>query len=583
LALRIRFDPQSRNWRRYIPLLDVLASYRRRYLGDDLVAGVVVGVVTVPQAVAYAFLAGLPAEAGLYACLVPMVLYSVFGSSRDLVVGPVAVAALMVVAAASRHAEPFTQNYMEVSLVLCLQAGIFLWFLRIWQLGGVVNLLSQPVISGFVNAAAILIILTQIPAFTGIPVTLTENAFILMRELSQRIFELNPATALIGVGSLVVLWLVRRYGYYAAMPITRRVTRKHPITNSGPVIVALLGILAVAWLDLGHQFEVATVGHVPAGLPSLTLPPFDLALWVDLAPASSMIALVVFVESYSIGTTLARRRHRRLDSNQELIALGAASVGAALTGAFPVAGSFSRSSVNYDAGARTQVSAIVCAGVIVVTLLWLTPVFNYLPHTTLAAIIIVSVLGIFDFRPLVEAWTFYRHDAVTHVVTLASVLTFGVESGLLLGLIVSIALFVRRSSRPHIAVLGRLGETPHFRNVDRYDTQTFKHVLVVRIDENLYFANASQVETTLLALLARQPQVRHLLIVCSAINFVDTSGLDMLERLNHQLERDGVRLHLAEVKGPVMDQLKLTELLDDLSGKLFFTTDQAMRELAERN
>jgi sulfate permease, SulP family len=557
----------------------VLTGYRRRYLGDDLVAGVVVGVVTVPQAVAYAFLAGLPAEAGLYACLVPMVLYSIFGSSRDLVVGPVAVAALMVVAAASRHAEPFTQNYMEVSLILCLQAGIFLWFLRIWQLGGVVNLLSQPVISGFVNAAAILIILNQIPAFTGIPVTLTENAFVLTHELARRIFELNPATAIIGAGSFVVLWLVRRFGYYAAVPITRRVTRRHPITNSGPVVVALLGILAVATLNL----EVATVGYVPGGLPNFTLPSLDLAVWLDLAPASSMIALVIFVESYSIGTTLARRRHRRVDSNQELIALGAANVGAALTGAFPVAGSFSRSSVNYDAGARTQISAIVCAGVIVVTLLWLTPVFTYLPHATLAAIIIVSVIGIFDFRPLIEAWTFYRHDAITHVVTLMSVLTFGVESGLLLGLIVSIALFVRRSSRPHIAVLGRLGETPHFRNVDRYDTQTFKHVLAVRIDENLYFANASQVEATLLALLARQPQVRHLLIVCSAINFVDTSGLDMLERLNYQLERDGIRLHLAEVKGPVMDQLKLTELLDDLSGKLFFTTDQAMRELAERN
>jgi sulfate permease, SulP family len=582
LALRIRFDAQAPDWRRYVPLVDILVNYRRRDLGSDIVAGLVVGVVTIPQAVAYAFLAGLPAEAGLYACLVPMALYAVFGSSRDLVVGPVAIAALMVVAAASRHAEPFSHAYAQITTVLCLQAGLFLWLLRAWQMGGVVNLLSQPVIAGFVNAAALLIIFSQLPAFTGIPAALTENAFVLLRDLAFRFAELNPATTAIGICSFAVLWLVRRYAFYAVLPIARRVSRRHPITNAGPVIVAAIAIVIVALLDMDQQFGVATVGYVPPGLPSLVVPPLQLQLWIDLAPASAMIALVVFVESYSIGTTLATRRHRRLISNQELIALGAANVGAAFTGAYPVAGSFSRSSVNFDAGARTQLSTLVCAVVIVITLLWLTPLFQHLPHAALAAIIIVSVIGLFDLTPIKEAWSFYRHDAITHVVTLTAVLLFGVESGLLLGLLVSIALFVRRSSRPHIAVVGRLGSTPHFRNVERYDTETFKHVIAVRVDESLYFANANQVETRLLAIVARQPQARHLLIICSAINFVDTSGLDMLERLNRQLERDGIRLHLAEVKGPVMDQLKQTEFTADLSGSVFFTADQAMRELALR-
>jgi sulfate permease, SulP family len=583
LALRIRFGPKASRLRAFVPLLGSLTRYRRRDFNSDAVAGVVVGVVTIPQAVAYAFLAGLPAEAGLYACLVPMALYAMFGTSRDLVVGPVAVAALMVVAASSRHAEPFSTAYVEIATILCMQAGIFLWLLRLWQMGGVVNLLSQPVISGFINAAAILIILGQLPAFTGISATLSENAFILVRELAARIGEFNPVTAAIGLGSFIVLWLVRRYAFFAVLPIARRVSRRHPITNAGPVVVAVVSIALVAWLGLDQRFDVATVGWVPPGLPSLAVPPFDIALWIDLAPASAMIALVVFVESYSIGTTLARRRHRRLDSNQELIALGTANIGAALTGAYPVAGSFSRSSVNYDAGARTQISSIVCVLVIIVALLWLTPVFQYLPHAALAAIIIISVIGIFDFSPVIESWKFYPHDAITHAVTLVSVLLFGVESGLLLGLIVSIALFVRRSSLPHIAVVGRLGDTPHFRNIERYDTQTFKHVIAVRVDENLYFANTNQVETTLQALIARQPQVRHVLLVCSAINFIDSSGLEMLERLNRQLERDGIRLHLAEVKGPVMDQLKLTDFATDLSGSIFFTTDQAMRDLAERS
>jgi sulfate permease, SulP family len=336
--LKFRFDPRLPDWRSYVPLLDSLSSYRRRDFNHDLVAGLVLGVVTIPQAVAYAFLAGLPAQAGLYACLVPMVLYAIFGSSRELVVGPVAVAALMVVAAVSRHAEPFTDDYASIALVLCLQAGIFLWLLRLWQMGGVVNLLSQPVIGGFVNAAAILIILSQIPAFLGLEVRLSENGFLMAREVVQQLPQASLVAAGLGGLGLILLWMCRHYAYYMMIPLQRRVSRRHPITNAGPVLVAIISLLLVYFLELDTRFDLRTVGALPAGLPSLTLPPFNLQLWLDLAPASAMVALVVYVESYAIGSTLATRRHRRLNGNQELIALGVANVGAAFSGAYPVAG-----------------------------------------------------------------------------------------------------------------------------------------------------------------------------------------------------------------------------------------------------
>ena len=339
------------------------------------------------------------------------------------------------------------------------------------------------------------------------------------------------------------------------------------------MVVAIAATIFVAALNL----PVSTVGFVPGGLPELTLPPLDLALWLKLAPAAFMIALVAFVESYSIGATLASRQRTRVDAPQELLALGAANLGAAVTGAYPVAGSFTRSSVNHAAGARTQVSTLVCAVAIVVTLLWLTPLFADLPHATLAAIVMASVVGLIDFSMLREHWRFYRADVLVHMLTLSGVLLLGVEGGLLLGAGAAVALFLRQSSRPHIAVLGRLGDSAHFRNVDRYDTQTFPHAAAIRVDENLYFANAHEVEDRVLEIVNHNGATRHLVLVCSAINFIDTTGLEMLHRLNHTLTARGVALHLSDVKGPVRDQLATTGLTAELSGEVYLTTDEAMR------
>ena len=559
-----------RRWTRALPIIDAVHGYRRVDFGYDLVAGLVLGVVTVPQAVAYAFLAGLPAQAGLYACLVPMVIYAVLGSSRQLVVGPVAIAALMVAATVGEHAPAHSEAYLGITTILCLQVGILLWLLRLLRMGGIVNLLSHPVITGFVNAAAILIIISQLPAFTGVTIDAGGSTVDRLVQLMSAIESLNPVAVGVGVASLAALWLVRRYAGLSMHD------RDHPVGRTGPMVVAIAGTGAVAIFGL----NIDTVGRVPAGLPELTLPPFDLGLWLDLAPAAVMIALVTYIESFSIGTTLASRQRSRVDASQELVALGAANIGAAFTGAYPVAGSFSRSSVNAAAGARTSVSALVCAVVIVVTLLWLTPLFEHLPHATLAAIIIASIVGIIDFSMLREHWRFFPADVLVHFLALGGVLLLGVQGGLLLGIGAAVVLFVHRSSRPHIAVVGRLGDSAHFRNVDRYATETLPHVAAVRVDENLYFANANQVEDRFLAIAERHDDARHLLLVCSAINFIDTTGLEMLRRLNHTLGERGVALHLSDVKGPVRDQLESTSLAGELSGNLYLTTDEAMRELA---
>ena len=544
---------------------------RREDLPHDLLAGIVLGIVTVPQAIAYAYLAGLPAQAGLYACLLPMVIYSVLGSSKQLVVGPVAIAALMVAATIGGYAGPRSDAYGDVVAVLCIEVGLFLWLLRLVQLGGIVNLLSHPVVSGFVNAAAMLIVISQLPAFTGIDLAVAEGgaAFDQLLALMHGLAGLDGTTLALALGSLLLLVLV---GRFAAVLVGVNAT--HPIGKCGPVLVAIGATVAVELLEL----DTATVGFVPAGLPTLAFPTLPATLWWDLAPNALLIALVAYVESYTVGATLATRRKERLDANRELVALGAANFGAAVTGAYPVAGSFTRSSVNVTAGGRTSLSILTCAVLVVATLLWLTPAFSSLPHAALAAIIMASVWSLVDFGRIREHWHFYRPDVVTHFATLFGVLLAGVEAGLLIGVGTSIALFMRGSSRPHIAVLGRLGDSTHFRNVERFDTRTVPGLTVARVDESLYFANASQVEGRLLALI-EPGETAHVVLVMSAVNFIDTTGLEMLARLAERLERIGAELHFSDVKGPVRDQL--ANIRENwLAERVYRTTDDAVRALS---
>ena len=578
----MRLDLSVKNWRSYLPLWGTVKQYRRRDVAPDLVAGLILGVITIPQAIAYAFLAGLPAQAGLYACLVPMVLYAILGSSRHLVVGPVAVAALMVASAVGTYAPAYSDAYLGITAILSVQAGLFLWVLRLLQMGGIVNLLSHAVITGFVNAAALLIVISQLHPFFGLSFAGTEASPVArLEDLMNQLPELNVATFAIGLASMVCVFFFT----YALIPLLQRLNRdfpdEHPVSKAGPIAAALLAGLTVWFFELDGTAAVATVGEVPGGLPSLVTPPFDPDLWLDLAPISAMIAFVAYVESYSVGATLANRERTRINSHQELIALGAANVGAAFTGAYPVAGSFTRSSVNYQAGAHTQISALVCMLVIVGVLLFLTPVFSSLPHSALAAIIIISVFGLIDLSHLREQWRFHRSDVFTQLLTTLIVLAYNVETGLMVGVLLSIAFLVRDSSRPYIAEVGRMPGTEQFKAVTRYDVETLPHVAAVRIDESLYFANANQIENKVLKIIERRPGTRHLLLVFSAINRIDSSGLEMLYRINDSLKARGITTHLADVKARPLAKLQQTQFITALSGRIYFTTDQGLRALAE--
>ena len=451
MRFRLWLRTGIRDWKNYVPIVPILSGYQRSDFSHDAVAGLVVGMVTIPQAVAYAQLAGMPPQAGLYACLVPMVLYAVFGSSRQMVVGPVAVSALLVAATVSQHAPKYSESYAALTIILCLQVGLMLWLLRLSRMGGLINLLSHPVITGFVNAAAILIIVSQLPTFLGLELDNSGTPVDVVSQVVAGLAATNMATFQLGIGALIVLLVLPSAILGITRILGRPISPTHALTRLGPMAVAILGIAAVYAFDLIGK--VATIGHVPPGLPEITIPSLtmdNVAIWLDMLPAAGVIALVAYVESYSIGMTLAVRQNSRVNSHQELIAMGAANIGAAFTGAYPVAGSFSRSSVNYYAGARTPVSSFVCALIIVVVLLFFTQVFTHLPNGVLAAIVMLSVVGLMDLKNGPHHWKFHREDTITEYATMILVLFMGIETGLLVGVGLSIAFFIRTSSRPNI-------------------------------------------------------------------------------------------------------------------------------------
>ncbi|MEC7663236.1 MAG: sulfate permease [Pseudomonadota bacterium] len=575
LGLRVRRG--LRDWRSYVPLIATLNSYQRQDLSHDIMAGLIVGMVTIPQAVAYALLAGVPPQSGLYACLLPMVLYAVFGSSKQLVVGPVAVAALLVTATVSELAPRYSEAYLGITTLLCLQVGLILCVLRLTKMGGLVTLLSHPVINGFVNAAAILIIISQLPGLTGIHIEDPTNPATALLGVAAQLDKANVTALAFGLVALVFLSVSRPLIAWLLHKARVAKANTHPLTRIGPMLCAVVAATLVA--TFGLQDNLTTVGIIPAGLPQMTLPPLSLTLWLELLPAALIIAVVSYVESYSIGTTLAARTEDRINANQELIALGLANLGAGVTGAYPVAGSFSRSSVNFAAGGRTPVSSLVCALVIILTLLFFANLFVTLPNAVLAAIVMTSVLGLIDFSKIRSNWRIYRDDSLTELATLLLVLVVGVELGLLAGVALSVALFIRNSSQPNITQVGRLGESEQFRSVKRYPVNLYEQILALRIDENIFFANAVQIEEKLLRRVLGRHGTKHLLLVCNAVNHIDATGLSMLLRVNQQLQSSGVQLHFSDIKGPLMQQLDQTELARGISGEIFFNADQAFKSL----
>ncbi|MDP2131628.1 MAG: sulfate permease [Erythrobacter sp.] len=563
---------------RYFPILTWARSYDRGVLSSDLMAAVIVTIMLIPQSLAYAMLAGLPPVVGLYASILPLFAYAVFGTSRTLAVGPVAVVSLMTASAVGAIATPGTAEYWEAAVTLAALSGVMLAVLGLLRLGFLANLLSHPVISGFISASGILIATSQLKHILGVKAG-GETWPEMLSGLVGAIGSTNLATLAIGVPATLFLFWVRK-GLKPALQRLGMPARAADMTaKAGPVAAVAVTILAVIGFGLEAR-GVSIVGAIPQGLPPFTLPSTEFALIQALWVPALLISVIGFVESVSVAQTLAAKRRQRIEPDQELIGLGASNIASALSGGYPVTGGFARSVVNFDAGAQTPAAGAFTAVGIALASLFLTPLLFHLPNATLAATIIVAVLSLVDFKTPRLLWAYSKADFAAHAATIVITLLAGVELGVIAGVAVGLLLYLWRASRPHAAIVGRVPGTEHFRNVERHKVLTLPHLLSIRIDESLTYLNARWLEEYVLEQVADRPPLRHVVLMCSAVNAIDASGLESLEAINHRLVDGGVTLHLSEVKGPVMDRLGRAHFLDDLSGRVFLSQDSAFAELA---
>ena len=570
------------SWKPALPrltLLDWARGYKGSAVVDDSVAAAIVTVMVIPQSLAYALLAGLPPEVGLYAGMVPPILYALFGTSGALAVGPVAVVSLMTAATVGEFAKAGSAAYLDVALALALLSGVMLSLMGILRLGFLANFLSHPVISGFVTASGLLIAASQFKTLMGVGGgghTLPE----MLQSLWQEASNTHRLTLISGLATVAFLFWVRQ----GLKPLLVRMGLSPRAADLGAKMGPVAAIIVTTALSAGFDWAsqgVKVVGSIPQGLPPLTAPSWNPELWQQLLLPALLISIVGFVESVSVGQTLAARRRQRIEPNQELVALGAANVGTAFTGGYPVSGGFSRSVVNFDAGARTPGAGLMTGLGLLLAALLLTPWLVALPLATLAATIVVAVLALVDLGTIGRTWRYSRADFAALMATLLATLAVGVEIGLVLGVMVSLLMYLARTSQPHIAEVGLVPGTEHFRNVLRHQVVTHPTVLSLRVDESLYFANARALEDRINEAVAQRPELQHVVLQCSAINDVDASALESLESISHRLRDAGIRLHLSEVKGPVMDRLQRSEWIGHLSGEVFLTHFQAVQAVTQ--
>ena len=563
--------------KRYLPILDWGAKYTTKTFANDMIVALIVTMMLIPQSLAYALLAGLPPEVGLYASMAPLVFYAIFGTSRALAVGPVAVASLMTAAAAGQLASQGSPEYIGAAVALAMVSGLLMIAMGFLKLGFLANFLSHPVISGFITASGIMIAAGQLGPVLGIHVegeTLLDNVI----SIWQTISHVHIYTAAVGIGSLIFLFWVRS----GLKPLLLRIGLSKKIADIlvkiGPVVAIITTILIVAGFGLADK-GVAIVGKVPKGLPTISLPPLDLSLWMKILVPALLISIVGYVESISVALTLAAKKRQRVDPDQELIALGASNIGSAISGGFPVTGGFSRSVVNFDAGAETPAAGAFTAIGIALATMFLTPMLFFLPNATLAATIIVAVLSLVDMKAVKHIWSYSKSDFAAMAATIIVTWTAGIEAGIIAGVALSIFLHLYKTSRPHVAVVGQIPGTAHFRNVKRHTVVTYPEIISLRVDESLYFPNARFLEDRINAAVAADPNVRHIILECPAVNTIDISALESLEAINLRLKDGGITFHLSEVKGPIMDRLKKSHFLEELTGKVHLTQYDAVASI----
>src|SRR6056297_2358096 len=565
------------NLRRYVPVLDWGRTYNRSAFSNDMIAAVIVTIMLIPQSLAYALLAGLPPEAGIYASIAPIVLYAIFGTSRALAVGPVAVVSLLTASAIGQVAEQGTAGYAVAALTLAFLSGGFLVLMGVFRLGFLANFLSHPVIAGFITASGILIATSQLKHILGVSAyghTLPE----MLGSIFTNLAEINWITLVIGVAATGFLFWVRKNLKPTLRSLGTPALLADILTKAGPVAAVVATTVAVWGFGLDDR-GVAIVGDVPQSLPPLTMPGFSPDLIRQLAIPAILISIIGFVESISVAQTLAAKKRQRIDPDQELIGLGAANIGAAFTGGYPVTGGFARSVVNFDAGAETPAAGAYTAIGLAIASVALTPLIYYLPKATLAATIIVAVLSLVDFSVLRSSWRYAKADFAAVAATIILTLALGVEAGVTAGVALSIALHLYRTSRPHIAEVGLVPGGEHFRNILRHEVKTYPSTVTLRIDESLYFANARYLEDYIYDRVAGDTDVKNVVLMCSAVNEIDFSALESLEAIMERLSGLGIALHLSEVKGPVMDRLQRTHFLSAMTGKVFLSQYEAYQTL----
>ena len=563
--------------KRYFPIFVWAPNYTNSKFVDDTIAALIVAIMLIPQALAYALLAGLPAETGLYASMVGLTVYALFGTSNTLSVAPVAVISLMTAAALAKLSLATPEETLAAALALTFLSGLFLLLLGLLRLGFMANFLSHPVISAFVTASALIIGLSQMQHVFGVSAS-GQNFLGILGSLLGQLGSINFITFSMGAGSIafiifskpVIKNLFLKIGVDAHIATT--------LSRSGPLLVALItGLLAYIFrLD---QQGVQLLGEVPRGLPNFGLPGFSIDLLNSLIGSALLISIIGFVESISVAQTLAARRRERVDLNQELVGLGASNLATSLGGGFPVSGGFSRSVVNFEAGAATPAAGLFTAILIAVVALFFTPALFWLPRVSLAAIIIVAVYGLIDFSVLKKAWVYSKADFAAVFITLVLTLLIGVEVGIGSGVLASVLIHLYKTSQPHVAVIGRVLGTEHFRSVDRHTVETFENQLSIRIDESLYFANTRYLEELIFKLISDKPKLEHVILMCTAVNKIDMSALETLEKINETLKELEVKLHLSEVKDPIMGKLAKTNFFKELTGNNYLSQNQAVEDL----
>lgn len=551
---------------RQLPLIATLRGHGRRDLRGDLTAGLTTAVMLVPQGMAYAMLAGLPPIVGLYASTVPLLLYALFGTSRQLAVGPVAMVSLLVAAGVGALAPQGSPEYLALAILLAAMVGVIQLVMGLGRLGFLVNFLSHPVVSGFTSAAALIIGLSQLKHLLGLQIPRSHHVHEILLAAGRQLGQVQPITLAIGAGAVALLLLLKRW---------------RP-TFPGALAVVLLGTAVVVLLRLDLH-GVAIVGTVPEGLPAAALPAISLSALRELLPIALTISLVGFMESISVAKAFARKGHYEVDANRELVGLGLANLGGALVGAYPVTGGFSRTAVNAQAGARSGLAAIVTAAVIGTTLLLLTPLFYYLPRAVLAAIIMVAVFGLVDLREVRHLWRVKRSDLAMLLITFVATLALGIEQGILVGVVSSLLAVILRTTRPHTAVLGRVPGTHAYRNVAHHPgAATTPGVIALRIDAQFYFGNVNFLKETIHRLErgCTEP-LRAIVINAASINNLDASAADALHEIVEDLRARSVELYFAEVREPVREIMRRAGLIELLGEEhLFLTVRRAVEAAA---